>query len=89
MLKLKLNEKIEKINEEIEKTKNNKNWYVEEITEKNKKLKMGKNTLSTLQENGIKLEKTYISYNDEMGVYNIILEILKLNDDIFYNKTVK
>lgn len=83
---LKLNEKLEKINEKIEKTKNNKNWYREEITEKNKTLKLSKNALSTLQQNGIKLEKTYISYNNEMSVYNIILELLELNDDIFYKR---
>lgn len=85
---LKLNEKLEKINLELEKTKNNRNWYKEEITENNKTLKLSKNTLKTLQENGVKLEKTYISYKNENGVYNIILELLKLNDDIFYNKTV-
>ena len=83
---LKLNEKLEKINSELEKVKNNKNWYKEEITEKNKVLKLSKNTLKTLQENGVKLEKTYISYNTSKGVYNVILDILKLNSDIFYNK---
>lgn len=83
---LKLNEKLEKINEKIEKTKNNKNWYREEITEKNKTLKLSKNALNTLQQSGIKLEKTYISYNNEMDVYNIILKLLELNDDIFYKR---
>lgn len=83
---LKLNEKLEKINEKLENEKNNKNWYKEEISEKNKVLKLSKNALNTLQQNGVKLEKTYISYNTSKNVYNVILDILKLNSDIFYNK---
>ena len=80
---LKLNEKLEKINTALKTVNNSKNWYKIELTEKNKILKISKNTLSTLQENGIELEKTYLSYNNSPVAYNAILEVLKNNTDIF------
>lgn len=81
--KLKLSEKLEKINTIIENSKNGKNTYKKVITEKNKVIILRKNTLKTLNDNGIKLEKVYISYNSTPLLYNTIENILKDNNTIF------
>lgn len=79
---LKISEKLENINKNIEKLENKKNWYKIEIHEKYSVLKMSKNTVKTLNENGVKLKNNYIS-GKYKNVYNSIYTILKENSDIF------
>lgn len=80
---LKLAQKLNEINALIEKAKTAQNTYKIKITENNKALVLNKNTLKTLNENGIKLEKVYISYNKNKALYNAIENILRENSDIF------
>lgn len=74
---------LKSLNEKIEKEKTVKNWYKSTITEKNKTLILAKSTLEILQKNGVKLEKTYISYNNSPNTYNAIMEILQKNPNHF------
>ena len=69
---LKLNTSIEEINKISANTKYSKAWYKEEITEKNKTLKFSKNALEILQNEGINIDKTYISHNREQALYTVI-----------------
>lgn len=84
---LKLNEKIEKINEKIENAKNAKNWYKTEPKEKYSLLKFSKTTQKVLNENGVKVEKNYYNSITEKSAYEALLTILKENNDIFVNAT--
>lgn len=81
--KIKLTEKLEKINAIIENSKNGKNTYRKVITEKNKVIIISKGTLKTLNNNGVKLEKTYISYNSTPLLYNTMEKILTENKEVF------
>lgn len=84
---LKLVEKLEKINEKIEKAQNVKNSYRINITEKNKAIILSKNAQNVLNDNGINLQKVYISYNATPELYNTIEQVLKDNSDVFTNKS--
>ena len=83
MEKLNLSEKIENINAIIKNSENGKNTYKKIITEKNKVLILRKNTIKTLNNNGIELNKTYISYNSTPLLYNTIEKVLTENKNIF------
>lgn len=78
-----LNEKLEKINDIIKNSKNGKNTYKNVITEKNKVLLLRKGTLKTLNDNGIELNSTYISYNSTPLLYTTIEKVLNDNKNIF------
>ena len=84
---LKLSEKLENINAIIEKAKNAKNTYKIKITENNKSLVINKSTLKVLNENGVKLNTTYISYRKTPLLFNTLEKVLTENSDIFYNNS--
>ena len=83
MEKLNLSEKLDKINSIIKNSENGKNNYKRIVTEKNKVLILRKNTIKTLNNNGIELNKTYISYNSTPLLYNTIEKVLTENKNIF------
>ena len=83
MEKITLSEKLENINKIIEQAKNGKNTYKRVLTEKNKVLILRKGTLKTLNENGIELKNTYISYNSTPLLYTTIEKVLTENKDTF------
>lgn len=83
MEKIILSEKLEKINAIIENSKNGKNTYKRIISEKNKVLLLRKGTVKTLNENGVNITSTYISYNSTPLLYNTIEKILKENKNTF------
>ena len=80
MATLKIAEKIETLNEKIEKLENKKNWYKIEVNEKYNILKISKNAIKILNENKINLHKNYLNSVKEKSVYNAIYTILKEND---------
>lgn len=83
MEKIVLSEKLENINKIIEQAKNGKNTYKRVLTEKNKVLILRKGTLKTLNENGIELKSTYISYNSTPLLYTTIEKVLTENKNTF------
>ena len=87
---LKLSEKLEKINENLENEKSTKNTWYEVITERNKVLHFTSETRKTLEKEGLNLENiayNYISYNDKPLSYNSLRKVLSENKDIFREKT--
>lgn len=77
---LKISEKINDLNEKIEKLENKKNWYKTELHENYTILKLSKNAIKILNENKINLHKNYLNSVKEKQVYNAIYTILKEND---------
>lgn len=84
---LKISEKLENLNKNIEKLENKKNWYKIELHENYSILKLSKNSIKILNENKVNLHKNYLNSNKEKLVYNAIYTILNENSDIFTDIT--
>lgn len=84
---LKISEKLENLNKNIEKLENKKNWYKTELHENYTILKYSKNAQKVLNENGVNITKNYLNSRTEKIVYNAIYTILKENSDIFTDIT--
>lgn len=84
---LKISEKIENLNKNIEKLENKKNWFKIELHENYNILKISKNALKILNENKINLHKNYLNSSKEKVVYTAIYTILNENKDIFTDIT--
>lgn len=84
---LKISEKLENLNKNIEKLENKKNWYRVELHENYNILKISKNALKILNENKINLHKNYLNSTKEKMVYNSIYAILNENKDVFTDIT--
>jgi len=80
---LKLNDKIENINKVIENSNTNNASYRIKLSDNNKALILNKKCLQVLNDNGIKLNKVYISYNKNTLLFNTIAKILSDNKDVF------
>lgn len=83
MQELKLNDKIDNINKIISDSNNANASYKIKLSDNNKALILNKKCLQVLNDNGIKLNKVYISYNKNTLLYNTISKILSDNKDIF------
>ena len=80
---LKLNDKIDDINKIINDSNNANASYRIKLSDNNKALILNKKCLQILNDNGIKLNKVYISYNKNTLLFNTISKILSDNKDIF------
>ena len=82
-LKLNLSYKLDHINKIIADSNNANASYRIKLSDNNKALILNKKCLQILNDNGIKLNKVYISYNKNTLLFNTISKILSDNNDIF------
>ena len=82
-LKLNLSDKLDHINKIIADSNNANASYRIKLSDNNKALILNKKCLQILNDNGIKLNKVYISYNKNTLLFNTISKILSDNKDVF------
>ena len=82
-LKLNLSDKLDNINKIIEDSNSTNASYRIKLSDNNKALILNKKCLQVLNDNGIKLNKVYISYNKNTLLYNTIAKIFNDNKDVF------
>lgn len=82
-LKLNLSDKLDNINKIIADSSNANASYKIKLSDNNKALILNKKCLQILNDNGIKLNKVYISYNKNTLLFNTIAKILNDNKDVF------
>ena len=82
-LKLNLSDKLDNINKIIADSNSANASYRIKLSDNNKALILNKKCLQVLNDNGIKLNKVYISYNKNTLLFNTIAKIFNDNKDVF------